>query len=167
MNEGRRGKKKSRGDLERGSGFWKWKNFPLLEIQTQNLNCSISAFSYSSNISGPCWHDFPHTFYFFFLLLLLLLLFLLLRWRQQTREPRRHDIITRVRWKHVTGVLGPLVFRLSSALSVQCFRCRSSVGGETTSNCSSDFPCFFISKKKKKKCQNSSLPPPPALLSAL
>lgn len=120
----------------------RWKYVPLLEVQ--NTNCYISAVSYHSNISGPCWHVFLTAFYFFFLRLLLLLVLLLVHWRQQTREPCRHDIITHVRWKHVAGVLSFLVFLLSSALSVQCFRCHSSVGGKTTRDCLSDLTFFYF-----------------------
>lgn len=47
-----------------------------------------------------------------------------------TQNPRRHDIITRLRWKHVAGMLSLLVFRLSSALNFQCSRYHSSVGAK-------------------------------------
>lgn len=88
------------------------KNVPLMEVQ--NPNCYISALSYCSNNSDG-WQ--------------------LLHWRQQTREPCRHDIITTlVRWKRVAGVLSFLGFFFScwAQLCVQCFRCHSFVWGETS-----------------------------------
>lgn len=101
------------------------KNVPLMEVQ--NPNCYISALSYCSNNSDG-WQ--------------------LLHWRQQTREPCRHDIITTlVRWKRVAGVLSFLGFFFLSAELSFVF----SVSGATVLSeakppctCSSDLTFVFF-----------------------